>query len=196
MLLTFVVVFIFGIGLEQTLLRPLRKEPSTSSMLMTMGLSIVLQNAALLIWGGEVQTVPPIIQASTLSIGDVVISTDTVSYTHLDVYKRQRLRLAEKVAIEMCISFAEYSGARMHVVHMSTGVGAILIKEAKKRGLKVTAETCPHYLLLNAEESMGKWGSFAKIAPPLRYKEDNDILWEHLQNLSLIHILIGLLSFL
>ncbi len=97
-------------------------------------------------------------------------------------WENARLRLAEKVAIEMCISFAEYSGARMHVVHMSTGVGAILIKEAKKRGLKVTAETCPHYLLLNAEESMGKWGSFAKIAPPLRYKEDNDILWEHLQN--------------
>ncbi len=97
-------------------------------------------------------------------------------------WENARLSLAEKVAIEMCISFSEYSGARMHIVHMSTGAGAILIKEAKQRGLKVTAETCPHYLLLNAEESMGKWGSFAKIAPPLRHKEDNEIMWEMLRN--------------
>ena len=61
-----------------------------------------------------------------------------------------RLSLAEKVAIEMVISFAEYSGVRMHVVHMSTREGAILVGEAKKRGLPVTAETCPHYLTINA----------------------------------------------
>ncbi len=78
MLFTFISVFLLGIGLEQILLRPLRKEPSTSSMLMTMGLSIVLQNAVLLIWGGEVQTVPSIIKSSTLLIGDVVISTDRI----------------------------------------------------------------------------------------------------------------------
>ncbi|MEL7608636.1 MAG: allantoinase AllB [Bacillota bacterium] len=91
-----------------------------------------------------------------------------------------RMTLAEKVAIELCISFAEYTGARMHVVHMSSGVGALLVEDAKKRGLKVTAETCPHYLLLNAEEAMTKWGPFAKIAPPLRSKEDNRVLWEKL----------------
>ncbi|HHX19356.1 MAG TPA: allantoinase AllB [Clostridiaceae bacterium] len=93
-----------------------------------------------------------------------------------------RMELAEKSAIELCISFAEYSGARMHVVHMSTGVGAKLIEAGKMRGIDVTAETCPHYLVLNAEESMGKWGSFAKIAPPLRTVNDNEILWEKLRN--------------
>lgn len=93
-----------------------------------------------------------------------------------------RMALAEKVAIELCISFAEYAGTRMHVVHMSTGIGALLVEDAKKRGIKVTAETCPHYLLLNAEESMSKWGSFAKIAPPLRTSKDNQILWDKLRS--------------
>lgn len=93
-----------------------------------------------------------------------------------------RMKLAEKTAIEMCISFAEYTGARMHVVHMSTGIGAILIEAGKQRGLDVTSETCPHYLTLNAQEAMTQWGSFAKIAPPLREKEDNEILWAKLAN--------------
>lgn len=55
-----------------------------------------------------------------------------------------RMELAEKVAIELGISFAEASGARLHIVHMSTGIGAKLVKDAKMRGLDVTSETCPH----------------------------------------------------
>ncbi|ABB14968.1 MULTISPECIES: allantoinase AllB [Carboxydothermus] len=91
-----------------------------------------------------------------------------------------RLELAEKVAIQMAISFAEETGARLHIVHMSTGIGGVLVGEAKKRGLDVTAETCPHYLVLNAYESMTKWRQFAKIAPPLRTTRDNEMLWEQL----------------
>jgi allantoinase len=88
-----------------------------------------------------------------------------------------RMILAEKVAIELCISFSEETGARFHVVHMSTGAGAELVKAAKQKGLTVTAETCPHYLTLNAQEAMTKFGAFAKIAPPLRRREDNEMLW-------------------
>ncbi|MDQ0252901.1 allantoinase [Evansella vedderi] len=91
-----------------------------------------------------------------------------------------RSALAEKVAIQLIISYAEETGARVHVVHMSTKEGVELVKEAKKRGVQVTAETCPHYLMLNAEEAMTKYGTFAKIAPPLRGKEDNVIHWEAL----------------
>jgi dihydroorotase (multifunctional complex type) len=93
-----------------------------------------------------------------------------------------RMELAEKVAIELCVSLAEHTGARMHVVHMSTGIGALIIEEGKKRGLRVTAETCPHYLTLTAEKAMTDWGSFAKIAPPLRGKRDNELLWAGLAN--------------
>jgi dihydropyrimidinase/allantoinase len=91
-----------------------------------------------------------------------------------------RLALAEKAAIQLGISFAEYTGARLHIVHMSTGVGAELVGEAKKRGISVTSETCPHYLVLNYQEAMGSFGSFAKIAPPLRTKADNEIQWKAL----------------
>jgi dihydropyrimidinase/allantoinase len=97
-------------------------------------------------------------------------------------WSEARLELAEKVAIQMGIAFAEETEARYHVVHMSTGVGARLIGEAKKRGLKVTAEVCPHYLLLNAPETMAEYGAFAKIAPPLRTRQDNAELWEGLLN--------------
>ncbi len=97
-------------------------------------------------------------------------------------WSEARLELAEKAAIQLGIAFSEETGARYHVVHMSTGVGARLIGEAKKRGLKVTSEVCPHYLVLNAKESMTEHGAFAKIAPPLRTKQDNVELWEGLAN--------------
>ncbi len=88
--------------------------------------------------------------------------------------------LAEKAAIQLGISFSEESGARLHIVHMSTAAGNELIKAAKIKGLKVTAETCPHYLTLNAVDAMTEFEAFAKIAPPLRRAEDNEALWQGL----------------
>jgi dihydropyrimidinase/allantoinase len=46
-----------------------------------------------------------------------------------------RMELAEKVAIQLGISFAEATGARLHIVHMSSGIGGVLVGEAKRRGL-------------------------------------------------------------
>lgn len=91
-----------------------------------------------------------------------------------------RKLLAEKVAIELGISFSEETGARLHIVHMSSGIGSILIGEGKRRGLNVTSEVCPHYLVLNAQDSMTEYGAFAKIAPPLRTEKDNEIMWHGL----------------
>ncbi len=100
-------------------------------------------------------------------------------------WSEARNELAEKVAIELGISFAEATGARLHIVHMSTGIGAKLIGEAKKRGINATAETCPHYLTENYQEAMTNYGAKAKIAPPLRTTADNDELWEGLANGSI-----------
>ncbi len=97
-------------------------------------------------------------------------------------WSEARLELAEKSAIQLGIAFSEETLARYHVVHMSTGVGARLIGEGKRRGLSVTSEVCPHYLVLNAQEAMTEFGAFAKIAPPLRTKQDNIELWEGLAN--------------
>jgi allantoinase len=100
-------------------------------------------------------------------------------------WSEARNELAEKVAIELGISFSEATGARYHVVHMSTGIGAHLIGEAKKRGINVTSETCPHYLTLNYQESFTKFGPLAKVAPPLRTTADNAEHWEGLRNGSI-----------
>lgn len=103
-------------------------------------------------------------------------------------WSEARMPLAEKVAIQLGISFAEYTGARLHIVHMALGEGAELIAEARKRGLDVTSETCPHYLVTNYKEAMGKYGALAKIAPPIRSKEDNEKLWEGLRNGSVSYM--------
>ena len=97
-------------------------------------------------------------------------------------WSEARNELAEKVAIELGISFAEATGARLHIVHMAAGVGAELIGNAKQKGINATAETCPHYLTLNYQDSMSKWGAKAKIAPPIRTSLDNDLMWEGLAN--------------
>ncbi|MEL7608637.1 MAG: branched-chain amino acid ABC transporter permease [Bacillota bacterium] len=78
MVITFLLVLLIGAGFEQLCIRPLRKESPSSSMLMAMGLSIVLQNAALLIWGGEVQTVPKLVQSETFTVGGIAFSMDRI----------------------------------------------------------------------------------------------------------------------
>ncbi len=99
-----------------------------------------------------------------------------------NAWERARNVMAEKVAIQMCVTFAEYTKARMHVVHLSSGTGACVIEDAKKRGLQVTAETCPHYLLLDGREMLDSLGALAKIAPPMRIKAEADLLWEKVLN--------------
>ncbi|MDW7673556.1 MAG: allantoinase AllB [Bacillota bacterium] len=93
-----------------------------------------------------------------------------------------RNALVEKVAIELCISYAEETGCRMHIVHMGSGVGAKLIAQAKKRGIDATSETCPHYLVLDGHDALHEHGAFAKISPPLKSKKDNQLLWQGLAN--------------
>ena len=102
--------------------------------------------------------------------------------TDAPAWEEARMELAEQVAIELGISFAEAANARLHIVHMALGKGAQLVKAAKERGLKVTAETTPHYLTLDVKETMTKYGAFSKIAPPLRSRANHGLLWEGLNN--------------
>lgn len=80
-------------------------------------------------------------------------------------------REAEEVVVARNIILAENTGAKLHVAHVSTKGSAQLIREAKKRGAKVTGETCPHYFLLT-EEAVENYNTLAKVNPPLRTKED------------------------
>ena len=74
---------------------------------------------------------------------------------------------AELEAIGEAINYSRQTGCALHVVHVSSRAGLDLIAAAKTQGVDVTAETCPHYLLLT-DLDMVKLGAVAKCAPPLR----------------------------
>ena len=82
-------------------------------------------------------------------------------------YLASRPIAAEVAAIREACELAGETGCKLYIVHVSCGEGLDAIAEAKKRGVDVTAETCPHYLTFN-EDDVEKIGSDAKCAPPLR----------------------------
>jgi len=76
----------------------------------------------------------------------------------------------ELAAIKTATELAGETGCALHIVHVSSPEGIALVADAKRRGVNVTAETCPHYLLLN-EADVLRQGAAAKCAPPLRSEE-------------------------
>src|SRR5690606_16383618 len=76
-------------------------------------------------------------------------------------------RVAEDVIVARDILLAEAVGARYHVAHISTEGAVALVREAKLRGLPVTAEVTPHHLMLTDEAVLG-YDTFCKVNPPLR----------------------------
>lgn len=85
--------------------------------------------------------------------------------------------LSEECAVVRDILIAEYTGGVIHIAHVSTARAIHWIKEAKFRGVKVTAETCPHYLVLT-EEAVRSFDPNTKMNPPLRTESDQKALWE------------------
>ena len=92
-----------------------------------------------------------------------------------------RPAVAELQAIARAIALADESGCSLHVVHVSTGRGVALVAAARARGVDVSCETCPHYLVLT-EEDAEVLGNVAKCAPPLRPREETAALWQALQD--------------
>lgn len=78
---------------------------------------------------------------------------------------------AEEVMAARDIALAGLTGCRLHIAHVSTAGSVRLVREAKQRGVKVTAETCPHYFTLTDEAARG-YNTMAKMNPPLRTAED------------------------
>ncbi len=85
--------------------------------------------------------------------------------------------LAEVEAIQRAALLAGEAGARLHIVHVSSGRGAAIAAEARARGVDVSIETCPHYLFFT-EEDVERLGALAKCAPPLRDHSEQASLWQ------------------
>ncbi|MBN1470954.1 MAG: dihydroorotase [Syntrophaceae bacterium] len=79
--------------------------------------------------------------------------------------------IAEETMVARDISIAEFTNTLVHIAHVSTAGSVHLIREAKKRGIKVTAETAPHYFTLT-DESLRGYNTNFKINPPLRSSQD------------------------
>jgi allantoinase len=87
--------------------------------------------------------------------------------------------LAEVEAIQRVLLLAGEAGARLHIVHVSSGRGVAMAVDARARGVDVSIETCPHYLFFT-EEDVERIGAVAKCAPPLRSAGERDALWSAL----------------
>ena len=90
-----------------------------------------------------------------------------------------RPRAAEDSAIAGLVRLARETGARVHVVHLSSADALPLLAEARSEGVRVTVETCPHYLALTAEEVPDGDTRF-KCCPPVREEANRDALWQGL----------------
>ncbi|HEX4249177.1 MAG TPA: allantoinase AllB [Pseudonocardia sp.] len=106
---------------------------------------------------------------------DPGLVTDAAGRRYAD-FLASRPRAAEDTAIAGLLQLAEQTGARVHVLHLSSADALPMIAEAKAAGLPITAETCPHYLTLTAEEVPDGDTRF-KCCPPVREAGNRDALW-------------------
>jgi len=88
-----------------------------------------------------------------------------------------RSDVAEAVAINRVIMFGKNVGVHVHIAHVSSGLGAEMIRVAKSLKINVTAETCPQYLYFSRDDVV-RFGNYLKITPSLKNKDDVRALWE------------------
>jgi len=131
-------------------------------------MKVLSQRGVPLLAHAEVDWTPP----------DVLPNEDPRSYAR---YVATRPPVWEIQAIEMLIRLSEETGCWVHVVHLATEKPLPMLVAARKRGVKITVETCPHYLFFTAEE-IPDGGTQYKCAPPIRAAETREGLWKGLLN--------------
>lgn len=99
-----------------------------------------------------------------------------------DAYSKSTPTASEFREVSRSIKLARISEAKIIIAHLSTAKAASIVKNAKRDGLSVYAETCPHYLLLTDKDMIEKLGPYGKMYPPLRTKKDQEALWLFLNN--------------
>jgi len=90
-----------------------------------------------------------------------------------------RPAVCEVEAIGRVLTLAEWAGARVHIAHHSAADSLYLLRDAKRRGVDVTVETCPQYLLLNTSDMLRLKG-LTRVNPPIREARHNQPLWDAL----------------
>ncbi len=90
-----------------------------------------------------------------------------------------RPAVCEIEAIGRVVALAEWTGARVHIAHHSAADSLFVVRDAKRRGVDVTVETCPQYLLLSTDD-MPRLGGIMRLNPPIREARHNQPLWNAL----------------
>lgn len=98
---------------------------------------------------------------------------------HYSVFLASRPRDAENLAIAEVIERARSTGARVHILHLSSSDALPMIASAKRDEVRLTVETCPHYLALTAEE-IPDGATAYKCCPPIREESNRELLWQGL----------------
>ncbi|MEP6819043.1 MAG: allantoinase AllB [bacterium] len=120
--------------------------------------------------------------ATANDTGVLPISPDRdVRPTEYATFLASRPRAAEDEAVALMMKLSREFGTRVHIVHHSSADSLSLLREAKAAGLKITAETCPHYLTFAAEEIPDGATEF-KCCPPIRERENREQLWSALES--------------
>jgi allantoinase len=101
------------------------------------------------------------------------------SSSDYEIFLDSRPRAAENEAIELMIRLSREFDTRVHIVHLSSAEAIPVLREAQAAGVKITAETCPHYLHFAAERIAAGATEF-KCCPPIREEENRERLWEGL----------------
>ncbi len=92
-------------------------------------------------------------------------------------FAASRPNICESEAVERVITMARETGAAIYFYHISSAEGAEAVRRARREGLPVYAETCPHYLLFTDEIYAGEQGFLFNRVPPVRSQSDQDALW-------------------
>lgn len=118
--------------------------------------------------------VPLLVHAELeLALREVPADSSPRAYSR---YLHSRPKEWEDAAVALVIALVRETGCRAHVVHLSSAGALDLLRQAKREGLPVSAETCPHYLGLAAEE-VPDGATEYKCAPPIRERYNQELLW-------------------
>ena len=103
---------------------------------------------------------------------------EIIRYVH---WLESRPPAAENHAVDLVVRLARATGARAHVVHLSSADAVVALRDARDAGARVSAETCPHYLSLASEDVPDRATEY-KCAPPIRERHNRERLWQALRD--------------
>jgi allantoinase len=130
------------------------------------------------------RAMPELTRLDALLIVHAELPHDEDESAHLDpcrydTFLSSRPCADENRAIELMIRLSREFGTRVHIVHLSSAEALPMLREARASGVRISAETCPHYLYF-ASENIGEARTEFKCCPPIRDRENREQLWRGL----------------